>query len=354
MKKNQVINIGLVGLGGMANGHLYRLENISSLKVNALCDVNEEALRQFGEKAGVSEENRYTDMEEMISSDQVDAVISVVPNNLHAEVLKLCIQYQKPIFAEKPFTYDLSEADELLEIYERNPIPCTVSFIHRYTPSFQYAKALLTQNKIGKIRHIDVRYLQSFGAPTAETPYLWRFDKSVAGTGALGDLGSHMIDTARYFIGEFKTVTATMKTFVENRKDPVTGENRKVEVDDYASFMATLENDIPGHFITTRNALGSENQHEVTLYGDEGTIYVNIERPNELDIFVKDASDDKPSWKTLEVPESYTKTLHHDFAELIINKENPNCPSFYDGYINQKILDVIMQSAETGKMFTIE
>jgi predicted dehydrogenase len=354
LNKNDVLTIGLIGLGGMANVHRRMISELEQLQLGALCDVNEELLNEIGNEEGVSEEKCFNDMEALIADPDVDAVISIVPNHLHAKVIELCIQHQKPIMAEKPFTLNFDEAEKLALLYEQQPIPCMVGFSYRYVPSFRYAKKLIEENRIGTIRHIAVRYLQSFGAPLFEVPYAWRFNKTVTGTGALGDLGAHMIDSARFFVGEFRSVSALMETFVHERKDLVSGELKKVDVDDYASFQAVLENNIIGNFVTTRNAVGSGNQHEVTIYGDYGTIHVNCERPNEIDICIKEEADKSPIFRTEKVPERYKKQQLQDFADLLINNEQGGTPVFYDGYQNQKVLERIIQSAESGQSVKVE
>ncbi|GKU82064.1 Gfo/Idh/MocA family protein [Niallia sp. NCCP-28] len=353
MISNNIVTVGVIGLGGMANEHLRNISRIDSLQLGAICDINQELLNKIGDQEGISQDKRFNNIEDIIASPNVNAIISVVPNNLHAKIIELCILHRKPIMAEKPFTLNFAEAENLNRLYKQNPIPCMIGFIHRYTPSFQYAKKLLEENTIGRIRHIDVRYQQSFGAPLFNVPYLWRFNKEVAGTGALGDLGAHMIDSARFFVGEFHSISALMKTFIEKRIDLITGEEKLVDVDDFTSFQAILENEVVGNFVTTRNAIGSANQHEVTLYGDLGTLHVNIERPNELDIIVNSKLEAKPVLKTERVPDIYNKTLLSDFAELILNKESDDMPTFYDGYKNQRIIDCIIYSAEKGHMVKV-
>ncbi len=343
----------MIGLGGMAEAHRKAMGKIECLQLGALCDVDEDILNKIGDEEAIRENKRYTKMEELVADPEVDAIISIVPNHLHAYVLKLCIQHKKPIMAEKPFTLNFDEAEELAALYEKQPIPCMVGFSYRYIPSFRYTKKLLEKEKIGSIRHIAVRYLQSFGAPLFEVPYLWRFNKALTGTGALGDLGSHMIDSARFFVGEFHSLSALTKTFVQERKDPISGEMVKVEVDDYASFQAVLEHDVIGNFVTTRHAVGSGNQLEITLYGDFGTIHLNCERPNEVDICVKDAEDKAPAFKTIQVPDGYEKQQLQDFADLIRGQSAQEMPNFYDGYQNQKVLEKIIQSAESGQFVKV-
>jgi len=348
-----VVRVGLIGLGGMSNYYRNLISSIDTIQLVAVCDVNQVAVDKVAEEVGIGQDGRFTKIEEIIASLGVDAIISVVPNNVHAKIVELCIAHQKPFMSEKPFTLNMEEAEHLKRLYQDHPIPCVIGFIHRYTPSFQYAKQLVAENVVGRIRHLDVKYQQSFGAPFYQTPYLWRFSKEISGTGALGDLGAHMIDSARFFVGEFQSVSALMKTFIEKRTDSVSGEERVVDVDDYTSFQAVLEHGIVGNFVTTRNAVGSSNQHEVTIYGDNGTINVNIERPNEITLCSKKAGED-PVWETKQVPEEFRgKSLLHDFAAMILKNEVPGMPTFDDGYINQKVIESVIQSAVTGRLVTI-
>lgn len=354
MIKNRVINVGLIGLGGMANAHRMMISELDHLKLSALCDVNEDLLKEVGDIEGVAEDKRFNNMEALISDGEVDAVISIVPNDLHAKVLELCIQYQKPILAEKPFTLNLEEAEHLKSLYEKQPIPCMVGFSYRYTPSFRYAKELIQEGRIGKVRHVSFRYLQSFGAPVYDVPFLWRFDKKATGTGALGDLGAHMIDIARFMIGEFNSVSALMNTFVTERKHPVSGEMQKVEVDDYASFLAVLDQNIPGTFVTTRNAIGFGNHHEVTIHGDLGTINVCCERPYEIDLCIIEDQGSHSGFKTEKVSEDYKRHQLQDFADLVSGNKQEGTPEFFDGYQNQKVLERIIESAKNGRTVLVD
>lgn len=350
MQKPAIIRIGLIGLGGMSNAHRMMINELEDLSVHAICDVNQDLLHQIGKAEGIPINRRYGDMEALIADSEVDAVIAALPNVLHARVLELCIQYGVPVMAEKPFTLHFKEAETLKELYEKSPIPCMVGFSYRYVPSFRYAKQLLKQNKIGMIRHMTIRYLQSFGAPLFHVPHTWRFEKAMSGTGALGDLGTHMIDGARFFAGEFRSVFATMETFTKEREDPANGGMKQVDVDDYVAFQSVMENGVIGQFFTTRHAVGSNNQFDITFYGDYGTIYVNNERPNEIDICVQEDTEIGPVFKTEAVPDEYLKQQLSDFVNLVLGHPSEDTPTFYDGYKNQKIMDWIIQSAETGRI----
>ena len=284
MKESQVTRFGLIGLGGMANYHFLLLSQLENVQITALCDVNEELVLSKCEQYNLPSEKGYTTFKNLIMDPDVDVVISIVPNKYHAEILKECISYGKPVLTEKPFTVDFKEADELEKLYRKNPIPCMVGFTYRYVPSFRYAKKLLEEGKLGAVRQVSVQYLQEWGSAIFQVPHSWRFSKEMSGTGALGDLGSHMVDSARFLVGEFESVSAIMKTIIPERNTASGNGTQEVDVDDITSFLAVFQNGAFGNFLTSRNAIGFGNHLELTIYGDLGTINICSERPDEIDI----------------------------------------------------------------------
>lgn len=340
------IKVGLIGLGGMANHHMHLLSQIEDAEITAVCDVNPEALAKAGEKLNVSA--RYQDYASIVQDPNVDCIISIVPNKFHAEIIDLCIEHGKPLMTEKPFTVTFAEAERLKEKYEKSPIPCMVGFSYRYVPAFRYAKQMIEQGELGEIRHIAVNYLQQWGAEMFEVPYSWRFSKEMSGSGALGDLGAHMIDTARYFAGEFAHVSGVLKTFVPERKLPGSDETKTVDVDDFAAFVASFENGAAGVFTTSRNAIGFGNHQEATIFGTKGTIQVNCEHPKTLKKWDRRTDSVDSNLTVLDVPEQFELNQLQDFLNFVRGKETKDTPTFRDGYINQKILDQLIASSEQG------
>lgn len=345
MSKQQ-LRIGLIGLGGMANHHIRLLSQIEDAVITALCDVNADVLQSAGERLQVTA--LYRDYASIVQDPNVDCIISIVPNKFHAEIIELCIKHGKPLMTEKPFTATFAEAEALKRLYDASPIPCMVGFSYRYIPAFRYAKDLIEQGEIGDIRHLSVHYLQQWGAELFDTPYSWRFSKEMSGSGALGDLGAHMIDTVRYFGGEFRSVTGVLRTFVPERKLPGQEETRNVDVDDIAAFVATLRDGAVGVFTTSRNAVGFANDLKVTVFGTKGTIEVSCERPNELKRWAPLQGELDSNVAVVPVPEGYARNQLSDFLRLARGEDVPGAPTFLDGYINQKILDAIIRSADQG------
>lgn len=338
--------IGLIGLGGMAQEHIRWMNEENTYQFIAVSDVNGEAVARVGDQLGIEASKRYADFQSLIEDPDVDAVISITPNNVHADIISACLRAGKPFLAEKPFTRVFEEAVPLLEQYERRPVPAMIGFTYRYTPAFRYARELVSTGRLGTIRHFSIQYLQGFGVPSEQVPYMWRYNKAITGTGTLGDLGSHMIDMARFLFGEFEEITAQMHTIIPERRDPVTGAMAKIEVDDFASFQARMTGDIMGVFQTSRNAFGSGNQHEVSIYGDLGTVHASTLDPDRL-IWIREEESGQLSKASMEVPEHCKVKQYADFAAVLRGAPADGVPGFLDGYRNQEVLDAVVRASET-------
>ncbi len=339
----KIYRIGLIGCGGMAHAHDHWMREAGRFEIAALSDVNAEAMHQFGERLGIEEGKRYADFVQLIHDPDVDAVVSVTPNSIHADIMRACLEAGKPFLGEKPFTRTFEEAALLLELYEKQPVPAMIGFSYRYTPAFRYARELIRDGKIGAVRSFSLQYLQSWG--TASHPYVWRFDRSITGTGTLGDLGSHMIDMARFLFGEFEELSAQLKTIVPERLDPKTGRKVTVEVDDYASFQARMSGDVMGVFHTSRNAVGSDNQHEVSIYGDTGTLHASTLNPDQI-VWIREEAPGQLAKVTLHVPNACKVKQYDDFLALLDGTAEASLPGFMDGYRNQLVLEAVAKSSE--------
>ncbi|MBD2868614.1 Gfo/Idh/MocA family protein [Paenibacillus arenilitoris] len=337
--------IGLIGLGGMAGEHIRWMNENGRFDVVAVSDVSENALAAAGDRLGIAAGKRYADFAGLIEDPDVEAVISVTPNNVHAAIIRACLQARKPFMAEKPFTLDFEEAAGLLELYENRPVPAMMAFTYRYTPAYRFARELVREGKIGDVRSFSIQYLQGWGAAPNDVPYIWRFDKAVTGTGTLGDLGSHMIDMARFLFGEFEELSAQLHTIIPKRKDPATGEPVTVEVDDFASFQARMADGAMGVFQTTRNAVGSGNQHEASIYGDTGTIHASTLNPDRL-IWIREEAPGQFVRSEIDVPQRCRVKQYEDFAALLEGGSPDGLAGFMDGYRNQQVLDAVVRASE--------
>jgi predicted dehydrogenase len=219
-----------------------------------------------------------------------------------------------------------------------------VGFSYRYTPAFRFIKEILEQGKIGQVRSFSIQYLQGWGSLPYQTPYVWRFDKEVTGTGTLGDLGSHMIDMAHYLFGSFAEISAQMESFITQRKSIESDEMVAFEIDDFASFQARMENGPVGIFQTTRNAIGSGNQHEVSIYGDKGTLHASTVRGENVVWIHIDEDTGEIIEKNIKVPNRVKRSQWEDFAKMLTGSPGPGFPDFMTGFTNQQVLEAVIQS----------
>ncbi|MDR6551696.1 Gfo/Idh/MocA family oxidoreductase [Paenibacillus qinlingensis] len=340
--------VGMIGLGGIGDYHRNNLAKVAHTTVAAICDVNETAVQQVGERLNLPKEKRYSDYRALLADPDIDFVISGVSNKYHYDILKCAIENGKPIFSEKPFTRTLEEADELLRLYEHNPIPCMIGFSYRYRPCFQYVKQLVTDGALGRIRHIAAHYLQEENAPMFNKEYTWRFNKEMAGSGILADIGSHMVDAARFFVGEFTQVSGMMSTFIDRRLDKRTGQYTEVDVDDFTSFQCVLDDGVMGSFYTHKNAIGTGNQFNVTLFGDLGTVRISVEKPNEVHLTLRSGDNLQLTESTIHLDEKSVKPMLQDFVDYLEQKNSSSLPTIMDGYRNQQVLQAIIDSAKDG------
>lgn len=345
------IRIGLIGVGGMAQSHIKGLQNVGMFTIEAICDLDNKNLKKVGEQLAIKSENQYRDFRKLIDSQKIDAVVSTTPNNVHAPILEYCMEKNMPILTEKPLTLDYAEAKHLAEKYKQHPILCMVGFSYRYTPAFRFVKALLDKGEIGRVRNFSIQYLQGWGSLPYNTPYVWRFNSAVTGTGVLGDLGSHMIDMAHFLFGPFQEVSAKMESFITKRKMEQSNEWKEFNIDDFACFQAKMESGIIGTFQTTRNAIGSGNQHEVSIYGDKGTIHASTKEENIVHLIYFDEETAELVEKKIHVPKTVYLTEWEDFARMLKGETGLDFPDFKAGVMNQQVLEAIIQSSnQPGKM----
>jgi predicted dehydrogenase len=337
----------------MANVHIEQLQKLEGAAFSAICDSDARKLVEWGARLGISAESHYSEPEALIRDPNVDAVLSITPNHVHAEIIQLCLLHGKPLMTEKPFTRTFGEAEDLLEIARIRKVPCMVGFSYRYTPSFRLARELIREGRIGAIRHVFIQYLQQWGSPLFETPMNWRMDPAVTGTGTLGDLGSHMVDAARFLIGEPVRVSSLMSSLIKERKDPVSGDSVPVNIDDFAAFVAELEAGIPAVFQTSRNAYGAQNQFEISVYGDTGSLHMNWEDGDHL-VWVHPNEERCEVREKIAVPERCKLKQMQDFLDLVRGTVREETPGLRDGYLNQRVLEAIVRSASERRSVDID
>jgi predicted dehydrogenase len=229
------------------------------------------------------------------------------------------------------------------------------------------ARALITAGDLGDVRHFRGTYLQDW-ITDPELPLLWRFDRAQAGSGALGDIAAHVIDLARFLVGEIAEVTGDLRTFIRER--PLQGDRAKrgvVTVDDAASALVRFAGGAMGTIEATRLAPGRKNHNRFEINGSKGSLAFDLERLNEIELYLESDRRGLKGFRRILVTEAahpyikawwppghligYEHTFTHtvfDLLEAMADNRVP-APSFVDGVANQRVLDAIERSAASGR-----
>jgi predicted dehydrogenase len=367
------IGIGMLGYSFMGKAHTNAFKKIPYLmyppvaipKLVGIAGRNKGAVEAAAQRYGY--ENAYTDWRDMLENDDIQVFDNGGPNDAHAEPTIAAVAAGKHVFCEKPLARTAEEAKMMLDAVEKAGVKNMVAFNYRFVPAIQQAKKLIESGKLGKIYHWRAVYLQEWGMDP-EMPTSWRFQKDIAGSGSLGDLGAHVVDLARFLVGEPKAVSGLAQTWITERPDG-SGGMVKSDVDDGIVALIDFENGALGTVEATRFAQGRKNYNSFEINAENGSIQFNMERLNELNVFWKGEEPDTtqgfhnvlvteahhPYWENwwphghiIGWEHSFVHEFHH-FFNAIVNDEDvaPYGATFVDGYRNAVICDAIIESANS-------
>ena len=275
------IGVGMLGYAFMGKAHSNAFKKIAYItwppplepRLVGIAGRNEEAVGEAARRYGY--EYATADWRELVADDRIGLFDNGGPNALHAEPTIAAAEAGKHVICEKPLGRDADEAYEIWRRVAATGVKHLCGFNYRFVPAVRLARELIDAGELGEIRHFRGRYLQDWGDdPTLDT---WRFDPDEAGSGALGDLGTHVIDLARFLNGEIATVSGLVKTFLPGR-----------QVDDAIEAAVEFENGAVGTIESTRLALGRRNALQWEINGSKGSLAFDMERLNELQVFRAD------------------------------------------------------------------
>jgi len=371
------INIGLVGYGFMGKAHSNAYRQVwpffqPALKpvMKVICGRDEAAVKEAAQTLGW--EGYETSWEKLIARPDIQIIDISSPGDTHRDIAVAAAQAGKHILCEKPLANSLAEAEEMLAAAEKAGVKHMVNFNYRRVPAVRLAKKLIEEGALGQVRHWRATYLQDW-LVDPEFPMDWRLRRERAGSGALGDIASHIVDMARFLVGEISEVVGMTETFIKERPLPDAGEKRgTVTVDDAAAFLVRFENGVLGTFEATRLATGRKNYHRFEINGSRGSLAFNLERMNELEFFSLDDPGHAQGFRTILATErvhdyvsawwppghglGYEHTFVHaivDFLNAIARDERPQ-PSFVDGVRCQAVLEAVSTSVQTRCWVAVE
>jgi predicted dehydrogenase len=361
------IGVGMLGYAFMGKAHSNAFRKINYItwppplraRLVAIAGRDQEAVSAAADRYGY--ERWTTDWHDLVTDERIGLFDNGGPNALHAEPTIAAAEAGKHVVCEKPLG---RTADESYEIWRRvaaTGVKHLCAFNYRFVPASRLAREMIDAGELGEIRHFRARYLQDWGDdPTLDT---WRFHADEAGSGALGDLGAHVVDLARFLVGEISSASGLVKTFLPGR-----------EVDDAIEAAVEFDRGAVGTIEATRLALGRRNAFQWEINGTKGSLAFDMERLNEIEVFRADG-DRARGFKTVLVSEvdhpfiewwwppghiigwgeTFVHELHHLLRAIADDGEvAPYGATFEDGYRAAEVCDAIVRSSESGAREQIE
>ncbi|MCG5443346.1 Gfo/Idh/MocA family oxidoreductase [Micromonospora sp. NIE79] len=322
-----------------------------------------------------------TDWRDLINRDDIDVVDICTPGDSHAEIALAALAAGKHVLCEKPLANSVEEARAMTaaaDVARASGVRSMCGFNYRRVPAVTMMRQLVADGRLGVIRHVRATYLQDW-IVDPQFPLVWRLQKDRAGSGALGDIGAHIIDLTQFVTGQrISGVSAVTETFVKERPLPAessglaasvdghTAPTGAVTVDDAAVFVARLDGGALATYEASRFATGRKNALRVEINGSLGSVVFDLERLNELEFYDATRPAVEQGFSRILVTEGehpymsawwppghiigYEHSFTHemrDFIEAVATGVDPT-PSFADALQVQLVLDAVARSAELG------
>ena len=338
------IHIGLIGTGGMGKAHAVAFKNVPLVFGNGpgrpileiVADIDAKAVEKWAGEFGFA--RWTTNWQEIVEDPHVDLVDITTPNHLHAEMAIAAAQAGKHVYCEKPLATTSADAARIVAAVEKSGVFSIVGFNYLKNPAQAFARQLIESGELGEITLFRGTFDQDFLA-NPDVPFSWRLDRALAGTGALGDLGSHTIAFAHFLVGEIIEVCGVQATKIKDRVVPTSGsgyaataqsnsEKRAVENEDLMEFLIRFDNGAIGTIGTSRIGMGRKLGLTYEIQGTKGSLFYTQERMNEIKLYRHTDPDREKGYKT-----------------VYIGPEHPGYKAFFGlagiglGYNDQKIIE---------------
>jgi len=374
----KTFRVGLIGYKFMGRAHSNAWRQApkffdlkAKVELHTIC--GRDAVGVQAARAKLGWEHAVTDWRELVESPLIDIVDIATPTFTHAEMAIAALKNGKHVLCEKPLGRDLKECDAILAAAKKAKGIHMVCHNYRRIPAIALAKRMLDEGALGKIYHFRARYAQDRLADP-EFPLDWRLEKATSGSGVHSDINSHIIDLARYLVGEFTEVCGVVNTFIPERPraDLLARGKRQlgqVTAPDSAAFLGWLANGAMANLEATRYALGRRNQITLEINGSKGSLAFDFEDMNRLQFYNGDDPKDRQGFRDILVTQrdgvqpyvanwwppghglGYEHTFVNAFADFVnacaAGKLVP--PTFEDGWKNQRVLTAVEKSSASGK-----
>jgi predicted dehydrogenase len=376
------LSVGMVGYAFMGAAHSQAWRSAPRFfdlalrpRLTALAGRDAGRVAEAAERLGW--QSTETSWQALIARDDIDLVDVCTPGDTHAEIAIAALEAGKHVLCEKPLANSVEEAEAMTAAAEKasaNGVRSMVGFTYRRVPAIALARQLISEGRLGTLHHVRAQYLQDW-IVDPEAPLSWRLDKTKAGSGALGDIGAHIVDLAQFITGDvIGRVSGRLRTFVDERPLPTehaglagtAGSDRgKVTVDDAATFLAEFRGGALGVFEATRFANGRKNAIRIEINGSAGSLAFDFEDMNLLHFFDGTEPSATAGFRRILVTEAdhpyvgawwppghligYEHGFTHQVVDLVrdIATGSDPTPSFADGLQVQRVLAAVETSSDT-------
>lgn len=361
------LGFGLIGTGFMGRAHAIALRSVGAVfsdiaapRTVCVSDANDDRARQAARE--LQFERGTGDWTSMLDDPAIDVVDICTPNYLHFEMARAALEAGKHVYCEKPLALDINEATLLAEAAGKSNVVHAVGLNYTTNPLIQTARDILQSGEIGEPVHFSGRYFEDYMADR-DVPFTWRCERKLAGSGALADLGSHLINMMRFLLGKPQRLLGDVHTVIESRRDPASGLMRTVENEDFARAFVEMDSGVPGTLEMSRVATGYKCGLTFEVFGTRGSLAFDQERMNELRLYGANQAPGRAGFSTvLAGPE------HPDYARFCpapghglgindlkvievrnliraIERNEPFYPDFAEGLAVQQAMAAIEESS---------
>jgi predicted dehydrogenase len=380
------LKVAIVGAGMIGRAHARAFRGLAAMfqpmpaavELSVVADADAALAREAQVRWEI--ERVAASWTEVVEADDVDIACVALPNHEHRLAVEALVAAGKHVLCEKPLAPTVSDAQAIVAAARRAGVVHGTGFNLRRAPAVAAIRAAVSRGVIGEPRQFSARYFTDYAA-SPEVPFTWRYARDTAGSGALGDVGSHVIDLARFLVGDLDSVSgATLATFIDQRPVPAghvtghsrgatTGELRTVDTDDAGAFTCQFANGALGDFRFSRVATGYRNSPAFDLIGSRGAISFDMERAAEFMVYESHEADealngfrrvvvgpghpyfaDVVAFPVAGVGYGYSETYAAQAYEFVraVAEQRPFTPSFEDGLAVVQICAAVQASAERG------
>jgi predicted dehydrogenase len=379
----KTLRVGMIGYRFMGKAHSNAWRQAphffplkANVEMHTICGRDADGVKAARIQFGWQDSS--TDWRAVVNSPEIDIVDINTPNDSHAVIAIAAARAGKHVICEKPLALTVKQAEAMLAAARKAGIVHMICHNYRRIPAIAQAKKMILEDALGDIYHYYARYAQDW-IVDPKFPLVWRLQKGVSGSGAHGDIDAHIIDLARYLVGEFSEVSGLMHTFIKERPLMDAGgkgqglggkggrKMGRVTVDDATMFIGKFKNGALANLEGTRFALGRKNHIQIEINGSKGSLCFDLEDLNRLKFFDNTSPGDRQGFRDILVTQpggvhpyvgqwwppghilGYEHTFVHtvaDFVNACVRGKSVQ-PTFEDGLKNQQVLAAVEQSAKT-------